>query len=323
MTIIVTGGGLIAAHAARALADAGERVVIYDIAPSEDYLGVVMGDHPVHIARGDIMDLPQLMRCVAGEKADAMVHTAAFLPGRAAAQPLSAVRVNVEGTVNALEASRLAGLRRFVLCSTIGIYDQHAPVSEPWNEDHPIGPDSFYGVTKLSAEFIALHYAAAYGVDAVALRFCPVFGLGQWYDSGGASVMQALIEGPALGQPVTLKRRFSNTNQYLYAPDAADAILKAMKLTDVSERAFNIGSGELHTIPEVISLVEKAMPEARIEIDPDVWEESKDRHFVTQPFSLALANERLGFTPRFTMAQAIAHYADMARARHAREQRTE
>ena len=315
MAVMVTGGGLIAAHAARSIAETGDDVVVFDVAPSEAYLDVVMAGRPYQLVRGDILDLAQLMHAVRSIKVDAIVHTAAFLPGRSAAQPAMAVRVNIEGAVNALEAHRLADMRRFVLCSTIGLYDQTADTDAPWEEDHPVGPDSFYGVTKMSAEYIAMHYAAAYGVDVVALRFCPVFGLGQYYDSGGASVMQTLVEGPAMGRPATLSRRFSNTNQYLYAPDAAAAIVAALRVAPVEARAINISMGELHTVPELIEIVGRAIPGAQIEIDPGAWEESKDRHFVTQPFSLARARAVLDFRPAFTMEQAVGHYADRVRAR--------
>ena len=315
MTVMVTGGGLIAAHAARDIAEAGDDVVIYDIAPSARYLDVVMDGRPYRLERGDILDLAQMLRVAQGCGVDSIVHSAAFLPGRAAAQPAMATRVNVEGTVNVLEVHRLAGMRRFVLCSTIGLYDQTVDGGAPWEEDHPIGPDSFYGVTKMSAEYIALHYAAAYDVDVVALRFCPVFGLGQYYDSGGASVMQTLVEGPAMGRPATLTRRFSNTNQYLYAPDAAAAIVAALGVGAIADRAINISMGELHTVPELIEIVATVIPDARIDIDPEAWTQSKDRHFVTQPFSLARARAVLDFKPAFTMEDAVAHYADRVRLR--------
>ncbi|MBM3485574.1 MAG: NAD(P)-dependent oxidoreductase [Alphaproteobacteria bacterium] len=315
MTVLITGAGLLATHAGKALADGGERIVYYDVAPSEAYVRQVMDDRPYTIVRGDVLDMPHLMHTIAREKVTGLVHSAAFLPETARERPFMATRVTVEGTVNTLEAHRLAGLGRYVLCSTIGIYDASVDTGRAMEEDQPIGPDSFYGCLKLSSEVIALHYQKAYGVDVMAPRFCPVYGLGQWYSSGGAIFMARCIEGPALGRAVVIDKPFSNVNQYLYVLDAAQAIERCYRVRDPAERAINIGSGALHSAPDVIETVKKVIPGARIDIDPAAWASSKDRVFVRQPFSLARARAVLGFTPAFTLEAAIADYAAKVRRR--------
>lgn len=315
MTVLITGAGLLATHAGKALADTGDRIVFYDVAPSEPYIRQVMEDRPFTVVRGDVLDLPHLMQTIAREKVTGFVHTAAYLPETARERPFMATRVTVEGTVNTLEAHRLAGLGRYVLCSTIGIYDATVDTGRPMEEDQPIGPDSFYGCLKLSSEVIALHYQKAYGVDVMAPRFCPVYGLGQWYSSGGAIFMARCVEGPALGRPVVIDKPFSNVNQYLYVLDAAHAIERSYRVRDPAARAVNIGSGLLHSAHEVIETVKTAIPGARIDIAPDAWAQSKDRVFVRQPFSLARARAVLGFAPKYSLEAAIADYAAKVRRR--------
>jgi nucleoside-diphosphate-sugar epimerase len=149
----------------------------------------------------------------------------------------------------------------------------------------------------------------------MAPRFCPVYGLGQWYASGGAMFMASCIEGPALGKPVVIDTPFANLNQYLYVEDAARAITLCYAAKDPAARAINIGSGELHTAPQVIEAVQKVIPGARIEIAPETWAASKDRRLVDQPFSLNRARAVLGFAPRLTLEDAVAHYAAQTRRR--------
>jgi len=317
MTVLVTGAGLLATHAARMLVDAGESVVFYDVAPSEPYMRLVMEGRPFRLERGDVLDLPQLLHVIERHAVTGVVHTAAYLPETAKDRPFMATRVTVEGTVNTLEAHRIAKLGRYVLISTIGIYESTLPSTAPWDEDRAINPDTFYGCLKLSAEVIALHYQKAYGVDVVAPRFCPVYGLGQWYASAGAMFMATCVEGPALGRPVMIDQPFANTSQYLYVEEAARAILACWQVRDPAERAINIGSGVLTTAPEVIEAVRRVIPGARIEIAPDTWAASKDRKFVDQPFSLRRAGSVLGYVPRMTLDESIAHYAAQVRRRAA------
>ena len=317
MTILITGAGLLAAHAAKQLIDAGESVVFYDVAPSEPYLRTVLEARPFTLVRGDVLDLPLLLQTIERHRVRGMIHSAAYLPDAAKERPFMATRVTVEGTVNTLEAHRIAKLGRYVLCSTIGLYDMDTPSSAPWEEDRAIGPNTYYGCLKLSAEVIALHYAKDYGVDVIAPRFCPVYGLGQWYGSAGAQFMARCVEGPALGRAVTIDEPFSNTNQYLYIEEAARVLLLCYRVANPAERAINISAGVLHTGPEVIETVKRVIPGARIEISPAAWAASKDRKFVDQPFSLKRARDVLGFVPTMSLAESITHYAAQVRRRAA------
>ena len=109
MTVLITGAGLIATHAAKALSDRREKIVFYDVAPSAAYIDLVMQGGNYTIERGDILDMANLMAVIKRHDIKGVVHTAAFLPERARANPSLCTRVNVEGAVNVFEAHRLAG----------------------------------------------------------------------------------------------------------------------------------------------------------------------------------------------------------------------
>jgi len=316
MTTLITGAGLIACHSAKALLSHGEQVVFYDLSSSEEYIQFVLEGGAYEFEQGDILDLPNLIDVAKKHDVNSVVHTAAFLPERAAKQPALAAQVNVIGAVNLFELHRIASMRRTVFISTIGVFDQQREDGYAWEEDHLLGPDTLYGCTKLSAELIGLHYAKAYGVDLVALRFSPVFGVGTYYTSPAGTFIRDVLEPAVLTGVSEISRQFSNTNQYLYALDAGEAVALAWGLNENPDtRVFNISEGCLRTANEVVKLAENAIPNAKISIQDAAWEASKDRDFVTEPFSLRAANRVLGFKPVWPMDKAFIDYAEQVRRR--------
>ena len=81
--------------------------------------------------------------------------------------PSTIVGTNVTGTCNMLELARIHGIRRFVFCSSIGVYG-NAP-GGPGDEDHPLNPTSVYGATKVPGEQLVRAYGAEFGIEGVCL----------------------------------------------------------------------------------------------------------------------------------------------------------
>jgi UDP-glucose 4-epimerase len=319
MTVLITGAGLIATHAAKALADRREKVVFYDVAPNAAYIDLVLEGSDYVIERGDILDMANLMGVIKRHDIRGVVHTAAFLPERARANPSLCTRVNVEGAVNVFEAHRLAGLRRTVFISTIGVYDFGVRDGRPWNEDHRWGPGTYYGSTKLAAEMMGMQYAKDYGVDLVAVRFSSVFGISQYYSSRASAFMQNAVEPAALTGKSVIRKPFTDINQYLYAPDAGESVALAYKLgRNPSHRVFNISDGKLHTVKEIVGIAEAAIPGASISITKAAWDKSRGTSFVAEPFSLSAARKHLGYKPSWPMKKALTHYAAKVRERAAK-----
>lgn len=316
MTVLVTGAGLIATHAAAALAAKGKKVVFYDVAPSPAYIDLVMEGRSYAIERGDILDMANIMAVIKKHDVEGVVHTAAFLPERARQNPSLCTRVNVEGAVNMFEAHRLVGMRRTVFISTIGVYDSTVRDGKPWNEDHRWGPSSYYGTTKLAAEMMGRQYARDYGVDLIAVRFSSVFGISQYYTSRASAFLRDLVEPAAMTGKAVLRRPFTDFNQYLYAPDAGESVALAYKLKRNPEhRVFNISDGKLRGAEDVIRTVESAIPDASITVTKGAWAKSKGSYFVPEPFSLSAARRFLGFRPGWPLKKAVVHYAKKVRER--------
>ena len=127
------------------------------------------------------------------------------------------------------------------------------------------------------------------------------------------------VEPAALTGRVVIRRPFTDINQYLYAPDAGEAVALAYKLKRNPEhRVFNISDGKLRDVTGIIRMAKKAIPGASITITRSAWVKSKGTSFVPEPFSLRAARKHLGFKPAWPFEKAIAHYAAKVRERAAK-----
>ena len=318
MTLMITGAGLIATHAAAALVARNKKIVFYDVAPSIPYIDLVMEGLSYSIEVGDVLDLPNILRVIEKYDIEGIIHTAAILPEKARENPSHCTSINVNGAVNIFEAHRLAKLSRTVFVSTIGIFDPTVRDGKSWKEDHRWGPNSYYGATKLAAEMMGMQYARDYGVDLTAVRFSSVYGVSQYYSSRASEFMRDSIEPMAINGQAVIRRPVTDVNQYLYALDAGEAIALAYQLKrNPKQRVFNISDGKLLGIKDVIKIAEKAIPGASITLTKSAWEKSKGTKFVPEPFNLNAARKHLGYKPAWPMLKAIRHYASKVRERAA------
>src|SRR3972149_8965802 len=107
MTILITGAGIVGTLAARKLVDMGERPILYEIAPQMANIASYVDIKRVRLIRGDILDLPDLLRAIKSEGVDRIIHTASFLTTAVRERPYAGAKTNLLGTMNILEAARL------------------------------------------------------------------------------------------------------------------------------------------------------------------------------------------------------------------------
>ncbi len=104
MSYLVTGGtGFIGAHIVRLLVQQEEKVVAYDAVPDRNLLERLIGkgkSNLVKVVQGNITDLAHLIRTCQEYGIQKIIHTAALLGFASSANPLSALQINCEGTVN-------------------------------------------------------------------------------------------------------------------------------------------------------------------------------------------------------------------------------
>ncbi len=160
MTTLITGAGMLGSlAAARIVSERGERPVLYDIGFSERNLSERLAGGSVELVKGDIGDIGDLLRAVESYGVDRIIHTASLLTRDLIPRPVAGVRVNVMGTLNVLEAVRLAGLRRVVFCSStvVTMGRRRVAPADDTVEDFTLSvvseyPPSLYASMKLASE---------------------------------------------------------------------------------------------------------------------------------------------------------------------------
>ena len=322
MTTLITGAGIVGTLAAKKLVDMGERPVLYEIAPQmvniESYLDI----NKVQLLKGDILDLPDLLRAIKGENVDRIIHTAGLLTAGVRERPYAGTKINLLGTVNILEAARVMNIKRVVFCSSntiqMGTYWQ--PSDVPYVEDFPMTaikgrPRSVYAALKLVSEWIGLDYQERFGVDFVATRFCGVFGPWKGVPAGlPTRMMKEFIEKPLAGQNVYIDDpmlTWSGSEDLVYAKDAASSTVLACYADNPVSRIYNITMGRPLRFDELIEVIKKTFPGVKVEI-PNIGAGSIGYPYSKeQPIDITLARKELGYEPEFdTLEKAIADYAE-------------
>ena len=182
MTTLVTGAaGFVGANVVRALVEAGERVAAFDRTAPDDLLRRFTGgaEAPVHWVQGDIRDRAGLVELARQQNARRIVHLAALTPTAEVERAGSAeiVEVNLDGTLNALEAARRAGAERVVCLSSSALYG--APAGDPRQpvaETAPVQTRNLYTLCKYAGEHLCRRYAELHGLSAISARLGAVYG---------------------------------------------------------------------------------------------------------------------------------------------------
>jgi UDP-glucose 4-epimerase len=319
---MITGGaGFLGTYVTRMLAERGDRVVIFDAAGTAPELAVLTAPFEQNIVRvrGQILDLSSVLRCVQQYNVERIFHAAALYdPPYSLEDPAITFQVNVNGTINVLEAARFLGVKRVVHSSSIAVY---APRQyEPINEMHPIllpsagNPLGPYGASKAAAEIVGLTYYSTNGVDFVALRNSAIYGYGMRYPM----YIKPMIENSLRKQPTRFASGGDMRRDYTHVRDIAQAVLKALDVpaSALTQRVFNIGSGNMHSATQVAEIVRSLLPEADIEIAAGLSELEQSDMRARGTLDLTAARQQLKYEPGYSLEAGIRDYIEMFRGRY-------
>jgi len=305
---LVTGGaGFIGSNICRQLVGDGWSVTVLDNLMS-GYRHNLDGLPGLQFIEGDIRDPQAVAEAIEG--CGTVFHLAASVGNkRSVDDPVSDAEINLLGTIRVLEAARKAGISKVVISSSAAIFGELKAL--PIAEDHPVDPDSPYGVSKLAAERVGLAYARLYGMEVVCLRYFNVYGPNQRFDAYG-NVIPIFVFRILAGEPITIFGDGEQTRDFVNVRDVVQANLKAAGARGVSG-AFNTGSGSRISINDLVKTLKTTMPE-RIEVihtDPrpfDVRDSLAD---------IGAASRAFGFVPAVQIGDGLEEYTAWARAEHA------
>ena len=307
MNILITGAGLIGAHTARQAVDAGHKVALFDLSPNRDYIAKVVGKDKADAVAANMLDLPALLTALEKFNVDTLVHTAGLIGGRVQENSYTGATNNILGTINILEAARLRKLRRVVYVSTFGVYERGKITDSAVRESHPIGGHNLYATTKVCSEHLVHAYASMYGLDTVIIRPGGVFGRGFYV--GGSTVgmvMRDLALAMIKGDPITLDAKTYGPNEYVYGKDVGLALYLACKAENPKQRIYNAGTGVVTNHEQLAQVVREVAPKIEVKTTGAVSAD-KSRSL---PMDISVSKAELGYTPKFSLAEALRNYMD-------------
>jgi UDP-glucose 4-epimerase len=254
---VVTGGaGFIGSHLVDALTARGDEVIVLDDLSSgkrENLAGAL--DAGVKLIELDISDSEAIIAAIEDVGPESVFHLAAQIDvRRSMADPGFDARLNVVGTVNALEAATRAAASRFVFTSTGGaIYGEGAERQDemPFAETAACEPFSVYGQSKLAAEGYVGFYSLARGLPGIAVRLGNVYGPRQ-DPATEAGVVAIFCKLARDGGKPTVFGTGRQTRDYVHVSDVVAALLAAEASNEADP--VNVGTG-LET--DVLELVER------------------------------------------------------------------
>jgi threonine 3-dehydrogenase len=298
-------------------------VITLDLAPLSPELGPLVRQHYV----GSILDPQLLDRILAEFEIDLVFHLAAVLSTRGEFAPMTAHKVNVEGTLNLLEFAQRQGESHgrpvvFLYPSSIAAYGfpsleakrRHPRV----HEDEFNTPTTMYGCNKLYGELLGSYYAGYYKqlsavplsgkVDFRGIRFPGLISAVTMPSGGTSDFAPEMIHAAAEGKPYACFVRPDTRIPFMAMPDAIEALVKLALAPKekLSRFTYNIGAFS-PSAGEIREIVMKAFPKAQIttEVDAkrqgivDSWPEEVDD---------SAARRDWGHAPKYDLRSAFEEY---------------
>ncbi|MFC5969857.1 GDP-mannose 4,6-dehydratase [Halomarina salina] len=319
MQVLVTGGaGFIGGHLAESFVHDGHDVTVvdnfdpyYEVAikrtnVSEARETAAKTDGSYTLVEDDVRNESTVSRLVA--EADVVYHQAAQAGVRASVEdPKKPNEVNVEGTLNVLEAARSSDVRRVVLASSSSVYGKNHYL--PYDEAHPTTPVSPYGVSKLAAEQYARTYNDVYGLPTVALRYFTVYGPRMRPNMAITNFVTRCADG----KPPVIYGDGQQTRDFTYIDDVVDANRTLMTSDAADGEILNIGSTDNISIERLARTICDAFDQPlNLEYDERYRGDAEHTHA-----DIGKARALIGYEPSVTIDQGVRKFIDWYRSNRA------
>lgn len=297
--VLVTGGaGFIGSHLVHALVERGDTVGVFDNFSSGNHQNLKGLDRRIQVIEGDLRDRDQVRLAVEG--IDFVFHQAAFVSvPESIEKPGECFHVNVQGTVEVLEAARLEGVKHVVLASSAAVYGDSQ--AAPLKETLPSLPLSPYAATKSFNEDLARLYTEVLNLPVTALRYFNVFGPRQSPHSQYAAVIPKFIEAFTKGESPIVYGDGRQTRDFIFVEDVVTANFMAAENKVAAGRAYNICSGKETSLLDLLEALTNLIRKVKAPkfADPRLGDVARS---VGDP---ALAEASLGFKSQTTLGDGL------------------
>ena len=313
MNFLVTGGaGFIGSHVCERLLCDGHAVWAFD--DLNDFYDPQLKRRnlrdiqslakPFGFVHGDLTNRAALDNLFDSVKFDQVIHLAARAGVRPSLEvPALYQRVNVEGTVNVLEAARNHRVKKIIIASSSSVYGVNSKV--PFSESDPIfSAISPYAASKLACESLGHVYHHVYGMDVAMLRLFTVYGPRQRPDLA-IRKFATLIHA---GKPIPVFGDGSMARDYTYITDTLDGIIACTQM-EFGFEIFNLGESQTVKLGRLIELLEAALGRKAV-----IDRQPQQPGDVPVTFAdITKARARLGYNPQVKIEPGIKLFIDWFR----------
>lgn len=252
--VIVTGGcGFIGSHMTDRLLREGHDVIVIDNMSTgrRKNLDHVTGNSRLTIIEADIND-PSTFQFYNG--ISTVFHLAALADIVPSIEnPVAYYQSNVNGTMSVMEASRKNNVNRIIYAASSSCYG--IPDYYPTPESALIRPQYPYALTKYLGEEICLHWAQVYKMNITSMRFFNVYGPRSRTSGTYGAVFGVFLAQKLNNKPFTIVGDGTQTRDFTFVTDVADACYTASLRDDVSGQVFNVGSGNTYSVNHLVELL--------------------------------------------------------------------
>src|SRR3989338_2896907 len=253
--VLVTGGaGFIGSHVVDRLLADGHRVTVIDNCSTgrEANLAHQKNNTRLRFIKADITSFDVISPYFKNQ--EIVFHLAALadiVPS--IVSPRNYYAANVMGTMNVVEASRLAQVKKFVYTASSSCYG--IPHEDgPTKETAAINPQYPYALTKYLGEETALHWGQVYKLPVVSLRLFNVYGPRSRTSGTYGAVFGVFLAQKLDGKPYTIVGDGNQRRDFIYVTDVADAFVTA-GFSEVQGEVFNVGNGNPQSINKLVALL--------------------------------------------------------------------
>jgi UDP-glucose 4-epimerase len=303
MRVAVTGGcGFIGSHVVDHLVQAGHEVLVIDLREQWRNEGA-------EYVFADLFDQAAMDAATAGR--DAVFHLAGAADvNEVAADPVQALRLNVEGVGRVLESARRQGCGRVILASTVWVYGATTGTGER-TEDAAVdlrNVGHLYVSTKLAAEMVMHSYQQMFGQEFTILRY----GIPYGPRMRDALVVARFVQAAQAGEPITIAGTGEQHRNFVYVEDLAEAHVLALSPAAANQTLAIEGDTpvSVNEIGETVQHLVSPVPIQRIP--------GRQADYEGMNISNRLAKELLNWSPTTPLAEGIRRYlawlADSSRA---------
>jgi len=302
MRALVTGGaGFIGSHLVERLLGLGHEVRVVDdfsTGKRENLAPFVKDGGKLEIVEADIRNGWKMRELADG--CEVIFHEAAIVSVPYSVEhPQETHDVNLQGTLNVLEAARHAKTRRLVFASSAAVYGD-AP-GLPKHEGMLPTPIAPYGLEKLTSEHYLAIFARLYGVETVSLRYFNVFGPRQDPSSAYSGVISIFAERAKRGDALTIFGDGLAYRDFVYVEDVVQANLLAAETPGISGRAFNVARGAQTSMNDLAAMIGRIAGRELV-----VKHEAARAGDITESIAdIGKAQKELGFAPKVAVEEGL------------------